>query len=171
MRIRPLTAGDAAALQEIRLESLRSEPTAFSSSYEEESQRPNSEIASRPFKNPLGRSFGAFVDNQLVGIARVEREERRKLSHKAWLCGVYVTPAHRQTGVGRRVVAAALEFAFGKLDVRQVNLGVNTLNEPAIALYRSFGFTPFGLEKCFLCLDGVFYDEMQMVLTSDDWQR
>ena|SRR6185503_16247671 len=38
----------------------------------------------------------------------------------------------------------------------------NTTNVAAIALYLSVGFESFGLERAFLLVDGVLYDELHM---------
>ena len=35
-------------------------------------------------------------------------------------------------------------------------------NPAAIALYKSMGFEPFGLERDFLLVDGVLHDELHM---------
>jgi RimJ/RimL family protein N-acetyltransferase len=45
-----------------------------------------------------------------------------------------------------------------------VHLGVSTGNEPARALYVSFGFEPFGLERAALVVDGAAIDELHMAL-------
>lgn len=45
-----------------------------------------------------------------------------------------------------------------------MNLSVNAANEPAIALYRAFGFEPFGRERGYLVVDGQAHDELQMAL-------
>jgi RimJ/RimL family protein N-acetyltransferase len=50
-------------------------------------------------------------------------------------------------------------------DLLQVTLGVNTANAAAIALYKSVGFEPFGLERGFMRVDGVLHDELHMVLS------
>jgi RimJ/RimL family protein N-acetyltransferase len=44
----------------------------------------------------------------------------------------------------------------------KVTLGVNTENTAAIALYRSEGFEPFGLERGFMLVDGTLHDELHM---------
>ena len=61
------------------------------------------------------------------------------------------------------LLAAALGVAANSLGVRQVTLGVNERNAAAIALYRSLGFETFGVERGFLCIDGVLHDELHMV--------
>jgi RimJ/RimL family protein N-acetyltransferase len=162
MHIRVLLGADAAACKELRLQALREHPTAFSSSYEEECAIPLARVAERLEPSPAGVVFGAFEDGRLVGMAGLARERPRKLSHKAVIWGVYVAPTCRKRGAGRGLLEAALEHAAGLPGLRQVNLGANAANPASIALYRSVGFEPFGVEKGFLLVDGVLHDEIHM---------
>ncbi len=92
----------------------------------------------------------------------IYRERARKLAHKGIVWGVYVAPAFRKRGVGGRLIAEALRQAAAMPGLRQVNLGANTANPAAVALYESLGFEKFGLERGFMSVDGVLYDEFQM---------
>lgn len=168
VQLRTLNANDAQAFQALRLQGLREVPTAFASSYEEEISRPLAVVAEGLIADANGAVFGVFNESTLVGIAGIRREAHHKLAHKAFLWGVYVIPAFRNRGVGRLLVSEALQFAFSTLGVRQVNLTVNTSNPTAIALYESLGFTTFGVEKGFLAVDGVLYDELHMVCVRDE---
>lgn len=107
--------------------------------------------------------FGAFDELTLSGVVGIQRENMHKLNHKAFLWGVYVAPEARNKGVGRRLVAQALNYAFAMNGVRQMNLGVNAQNAPAIALYEAAGFKRFGLEQGFMIVDGMLQDELLMV--------
>lgn len=76
---------------------------------------------------------------------------------------MYITPDSRHSGVAAALMARALQYARFELGVRQVNLGVNTMNTAALALYRKLGFKGFGLERGYLFVDGVLHDEYHMV--------
>lgn len=77
-------------------------------------------------------NFGAFADDgQLVGYARVVTDE----ATFAWLCDVYVVPAHRGTGVGSLLVQAVVD-RVAPLGLRRVMLA--TLD--AHGVYERFGF-------------------------------
>lgn len=115
-------------------------------------------IAARPDRCVLG----AFIGPQLVGVVGLQREEMRKLSHKAFIWGMYVAPSGRRSGIGRELVYQALARARGMPGVRQVNLGVNAANSAAIALYEGLGFVAFGLERGFMLLNGELHDEVHM---------
>lgn len=163
MNIRPLDPADAAAFQALRLDGLQECPTAFASSFEEESGRELPAVAERLAPQGDRAVLGAFVGGELVGVVGVMREGHRKLAHKAFIWGMYVAPAARKRGIGRELVAKALSFAATGLAVRQVTLGVNAANEAAIALYERMGFKAYGREPCFMLVDGVPQDEVQMV--------
>jgi RimJ/RimL family protein N-acetyltransferase len=169
---RILLADDAQQFQALRLRGLLEFPTAFASSYDEECERTVDEVAESLSPSDSGVVFGSFHERVLVGVAGVQRESHTKLAHKAVLWGVYVSPEFRQQGVGRDVFSRVLNYGFNNLAVRQVNLGVNTKNQAAIALYESLGFEPFGVEKGCLLVDGQFHDELHMVcFRSESWQR
>ncbi len=163
MVVRKLTPADATAFQALRLSGLLECPTAFASSHEEEVDLALSMVAGRLTARDDRAVFGAFQGPDLVGLVGLKREARRKLSHKAFLWGMYVAPANRKRGVGRALVAEALAFAQTELCVRQIGLGVNAENVAAIALYEHMGFKAFGREPCFMLVDGVAQDELQMI--------
>jgi ribosomal protein S18 acetylase RimI-like enzyme len=166
MIIRQLTADDAAAYQRLRLQGLQESPTAFSSSYSDEVDRPLEEIAARvtPAPDESRCVFGAFVSDKLVGILAFIRPTRHKLLHCAELAGMYVAPEFRRCGVGAALVDAALVHARSLPGVRQIKLTVNATNTPARLLYQSRGFARFGVEPDALCIDGRYYDEEFYVL-------
>jgi ribosomal protein S18 acetylase RimI-like enzyme len=163
MEIRALRPEDAAVFQALRLQGLLECPTAFASSHAEEVGTALTTVAERLAAQDDRAVVGAFDAGVLVGIVGLQRESMRKLAHKAHVWGVYVAPPARGAGTGRAMLEAALGFAASSLGVRQVTLGVNEQNAAAIALYRGLGFETFGVERGFLCVDGVLHDELQMV--------
>ena len=158
--IRPLRAEDAAQWRVLRLEALKTYPTAFQSAYEEALTQ---DLALR-IPPPGGPSvlFGAFHDGVLSGSAGLHIQPGRKQRHKAQLWGMYVAPAVQRRGVGAMLLRAAIEHA--RTRVALVQLVVLQANEPAKALYRSFGFESYGIEKRALRHDGVDHDDELMAL-------
>jgi [ribosomal protein S18]-alanine N-acetyltransferase len=65
-----------------------------------------------------------------------------------------VEPAHRGCGLGKMLLAALLDEARG-LGVSDVFLEVRADNEPAMALYESFGFRPIDRRVGYYQPDGV----------------
>lgn len=163
IKIREVNPADAREFQVLRLEALRECPSAFASSYEEENETPIATVAERLADAPDRFVVGAWLEADLVGMLGLRRERARKLSHKAFIWGVYVSAAARRRGLGRQLIAHALARAASMTGLRQVNLGVNVSNAEAIALYEAAGFTPFGVERGFMLLDGELHDELHMV--------
>lgn len=163
MLTRALDSHDASQFRELRLRGLRECPLAFASSYEEESQTSVEAFAERLRPHESAAVFGAFLGSDLVGVAGLQREQMRKLSHKAFVWGVYVETQARRAGCGSLLLSHVLSHAATQLGVRQVTLGVNSKNSEAIALYRKLGFVQFGLEPGYMLLEGRLHDEMHMV--------
>ena len=89
-----------------------------------------------------------------------------KRAHKALLWGMYVRATARNAGVGKRLVAAVLDHARGR--VEQVQLTVVSENEAARRLYCAMGFVEYGYEKRALRQDGKYYDDILMVHFLDE---
>jgi RimJ/RimL family protein N-acetyltransferase len=168
MHICRLTPDDAAAFQALRLAALQEAPSAFGSSFEEESNFPPSVIEGRlAIKSDRG-PFGAFEGEELVGLVALGREDMKKLAHKALLGGMYVKPEHRGKGIGKALLGEALSLARSVPEVVQVNLCVNAANTDAIQLYEAAGFKVFGREPGAMYINGEFHDELHMYLRVAD---
>jgi len=163
LNVRILERGDAGAYQSLRLAGLQECPSAFASSFAEESGLGLDVVAERLSQSADGVVLGAFADADLAGMVGVHREPLAKQAHKANVWGMYVGPAFRQAGIGRALLAEALAYAAGRLHARQVNLGVNSRNVAAVRLYERLGFRQFGYEPAFMLLEGVAHDEIHMV--------
>jgi len=156
--IRLLTTADAARYREVRLEGLTLHPEAFSSTFERESEKPLPWFADRITQ---GNVFGAFVGDDLAGVAGCWPQEGPKVNHKAALWGMYVRPAARSSGLGRRLVEAVVNHAAER--VEQLQLSVVAANDGACRLYLNMGFSEYGREMKALKQDGRYYDEILMV--------
>jgi RimJ/RimL family protein N-acetyltransferase len=160
--IRALRPPDAASLQALRLEALRSSPVAFASSYEEEVGRPLELIQARLSGDGPSAVFGAATGEALVGMAGFSFNDRIKQRHKGGLWGVYVQPHWRGRGLGERLVRAVIAHASKHVRVLQATVVATNLD--ARRMYHRLGFVPYGLERHGLCVDGVDYDEELLAL-------
>ena len=160
--VRRLRPEEAAAFQALRLEGLAHHPCAFAASHDEKAWQTLVEVAARLERQPV---FGGFEGSALLGIAGFTVPSRAKKRHKGLLWGVYVREAARGRGLGRSLVVQVIEHA--RAHVVQLHAAVVTTNHAARRLYRSLGFSTYGLEPRGLACEGRYFDQELMVLTLD----
>ena len=159
--LRRLAATDADAYRALRLDGLVNAPTAFGSSFDDETGQPLSWFADRLARQAV---FGGFTPSgALAGVAGLRFSDGVKTRHKGLLWGMYVQPAARGTGLAGALVEQVI--AHGRGRVEEIRLAVVADNTPAVKLYTRLGFRPYGVEPRSLKLDGRYYDEMLMALT------
>lgn len=161
--VRRLTAADAAAYRDIRLEALADAPTAFGSDVPHERAFTDEVWQRRLADNP---TYGVFELHALVGIATLVRLAGEKRRHRADIVGVYVTPRARGRGASRLLLETLIGAA--REMVAQLHLSVTAGNERAHRLYRRLGFETYGTEPRSLQVEGRYYDEYLMVLRLDE---
>ena len=89
-----------------------------------------------------GYSFGAFDDDQLVGILIGEPQ---RWNHSVAVWEFHVAETHRHRGIGRRLMDAVVEQA--KLtNVRIIVCETQNTNALAIQAYRKLGFRVEGVD-------------------------
>jgi len=147
MRIELLSPRDVERYRALMLEAYAQYADAFTATVAERAALPLS-WWERRVADTEGTSvaFGAFLEDVLIGAAGLEFETREKTRHKATLFGMYVSPAHRGLGAGRKLVSAALEYAHARAATTVVQLTVTEGNASAQALYETCGFRVFGVE-------------------------
>jgi len=163
MNSRLLTATDAEAYRNLRLDGLQNNPEAFGSSFEEEKDFPIEQIADR-FESQGSYTIGVFDHEELVGVATLVQESKLKLKHKASIFAVYVSPKKRGFGIGKQLMAEVINKAKELEEVEQLTLTVVSTNASAKSLYSSLGFELFGTEKRALKIGQQYFDEDYMVL-------
>nr|WP_304217101.1 GNAT family N-acetyltransferase [Fredinandcohnia onubensis] len=163
MQIKILETKDAVIYREIRLDGLKANPEAFSSSYEEEKEYPLESFKTRlNFEHIF--TFGAFVENKLVGVVTLLLETKIKTKHRANIVAMYVYPENRKSGIGKHLMTAAITKAQKIKEIEQVYLTVTSSNEPAKNLYHSLGFKTYGFDKNGLRIEDKYFDDELMVL-------
>ena len=164
VEIRQLGAADAEAFSALRRVLVADNPVPMGLTMEEELGRSLQGFRDQLAAPAPNAAFGAFVDGQLCACAAVAWTRFPSSMHKAQLWGCFVDPAFRRAGIGRRIVARALEHARAQ-GVRRVNLTVYLPNAVAVGLYHSLGFVRYGVEPEAVCLAGQYHDGEQMTLS------
>ena len=164
--VRPLVPADAEAAYALRLRAVTEHPPSFHTDeamvHERGVEGMRARLASSLDSSGDAVLFGAFLDDELVGLTGLVREPRRKLRHKATVVSVYVRPDRRGRGVAGRLLDAALAHAATLDDLASLDLSVVAGNEPAIRLYASRGFVAWGTEPRALRVGGRWFDEVKM---------
>lgn len=164
--LRLLTQEDVQIYREFRLLGLQESPTAFGSSYEQESAQEVSFFEGRIALTDNQWVLGAFAEDVLIGVVGFVRDTGLKTRHRGFIWGMYVHPDWRGQEIGRQLMVDALARTDALEGLRWLRLSVTAINETAEKLYESLGFESYCTEPEVLCVDGIYLDEHQMVRAS-----
>ncbi len=84
--------------------------------------------------------------------------------HRNAYLGIYTNPEQRIRGSGKIILSFILKIAFSFLNLHSLKLEVIENNEPAIRLYRNFGFQKEGKLREFVYKNGEWKDVIVMGL-------
>ncbi len=160
MIVRPLAAADAPAFRDIRLKALKEHPTAYGSTYAEWADLSLDAFTCRIESGVL---FGLFAQETLQGTLAYDREAGGNARHRAGIHAVYLRPEIRGQGGIDRLLRAAIAQARQE-GVIQLELAVAHTSLGAIRAYRRNGFVQFATTPRAILSDGVFHDELHMIL-------
>lgn len=145
--VRRATAGDAARLRALRLEMLADTPLAYLETLDEAAARPHDEFRATVAARAEGDEAAQFIADD--GARLVGHAAGYASRHEAGVTvvvAVYVTPAHRGTGLLGRLVDAVERWSVAAGRTRLV-LEVVTGNYRAIRAYRRIGFVDTGIRS------------------------
>lgn len=165
-----LTPADAERYLRLRDRMLRDAPWAFDASPDDDAELDLARVAGS-FASEHAATFaveapdgtGARDRPALVAAASITRADGPKFSHRARISAVFVHPAYRGRGLGRAVMAAAMEAARA-WGVEWIDLGVSENSPAALRLYEGLGFSAWGREPEATEHNGRRYDEIHMTL-------
>lgn len=111
-------------------------------------------------RHPDAAVYVVLDGDTIVGRLSLARDPHPASHHVADL-GLMVAAGHRRRGIGRALLEQAVTWAQ-RADVRKLELHVFPWNEPAVALYESFGFVREGLRLGHYLRDGAEVDAILM---------
>jgi RimJ/RimL family protein N-acetyltransferase len=158
--VRRASPGDAPALVALAQEVAREEESWILTTDAWRSVGDERRYLKAARRHPDAAVFVAEDDGRLVARLSLARDPHPASRHVADL-GVMVAASYRRRGIGRRLLEEAVGWARAS-GVRKLELHVFPWNEPAIALYESFGFEHEGYRREHYARDSGYVDAILM---------
>jgi putative acetyltransferase len=106
-----------------------------------------SRAAERVNNSPPGTyRLVAEANGRVIGMIALHQSTNPRMCHSAGL-GMMVHPDYWGQGIGSQLMAAILDLADKWLNLKRVELEVNTDNPAAVHLYEKFGFVIEGTKR------------------------
>jgi putative acetyltransferase len=107
-------------------------------------------------------SLVACIDTEVVGQVGLHIFPNRARRRHVGEIGMMVRDDWQGKGIGTALMQAAVDLADKWFNLRRLELEVYVDNEPAIKLYKKFGFEIEGREVDHAFRDGVYVDSFMM---------
>lgn len=160
-----LTPSNWKEFQEMRLKALKTEPSAFSSSYEEEVNRTEEFLRHKLLDS---WAYAAEIQDRFIAMARVVFEQSKNLSHVAEIVSFFVDPTYDKEKIGRLLLKKIMLDIYKLSSIVKVRCNVNSNQESAIRICKEIGFTEAGMAQKETRVDGTYYDRLYMELIFED---
>ncbi|MGH1374120.1 MAG: GNAT family N-acetyltransferase [Cellvibrionaceae bacterium] len=108
--------------------------------------------------------FGAFHNEELVGVLALSRRLSPKFKHRAFIWGMYIYKSYRKSNVGTLLINYVKDWSAENEEIKVLWLQVTESNRPAISFYEKHGFTSYGKEPMALFTQGEYHDVYYMQL-------
>ena len=107
-------------------------------------------------------SLVACVDEEVVGHLHLQTNPNKPRRSHAGRIGMAVSDEWQGKGIGNALMEAVIHFAENWLNLIRLELTVFIDNDPAIQLYKKYGFEIEGTLKGYAFRDGKFVDVYTM---------
>jgi GNAT superfamily N-acetyltransferase len=158
LRLETVSAANAMVFKTVRLRALREDPTAFGSTYAEESRLTDAEWIDLAVRRSTNGSMVwlAFADDVPGGIVGVFLES----ATHARLVSMWVAKVARGQGIGGALVEAAIAWAR-ESRAQTMILTVTSNNDTATRFYEGLGFARTGRTEPYPNDPALFEHEME----------
>lgn len=165
VRLEPITSENALVYKTIRLRALLDSPTAFSSTYERESQCTDEEWLQRArlWSSGLCSGYLAFEGETPCGLVACYGEEQN--TEFATVISMWVDPAFRRSGVGAALIEGLKSWAIAR-GLGELRLMVTSVNTGALRFYERLGFRMTGKTGPYPNDPAIIEHEMALTLES-----
>lgn len=100
-------------------------------------------------------------DNLVLGLIGLHVSPSPRMRHSGSI-GLSVHQDYQGKGIGKALMATAIDLADNWLMLKRLELGVLDGNERALSLYKAFGFEVEGMKRASVARAGVYVDETLM---------
>jgi ribosomal protein S18 acetylase RimI-like enzyme len=150
-----ITPANALVFKEVRLRALKSDPTAFGSTYEKECRLLDEEWLRRSVRWSSAGSIGllAFDGESPCGLIACYTEEETgdrtddtiafRVPQWGHVVSMWVDPGYRRAQVGSALIEGIVAWAAGR-GLAELRLMVTSVNPGAMAFYERLGFERSG---------------------------
>jgi ribosomal protein S18 acetylase RimI-like enzyme len=159
---------EARKFRQVRLECLKKFPENFGTLYEDEVGKPK--LYFEEFIEDDSADvffFGAFADNDLIGLAGFVRGNRTKTRHRGEIVSMYVHPDFQGQRVGENLLRELIKAVFEMEGIESIELTVVADNKSAVRLYEKIGFETFGVQKKYFKYGEKYWDQRFMQLEKE----
>ena len=160
IRVRPAAPADAPALVALAEEVGREEGRWILATETWRSVSDERRYLRTVQRHPDAAVFVAEDEGRIAARLSLSRDPHPASGHVADL-GLMVGERHRRRGIGRLLLEEAVNWSRVS-GIRKLELHVFPWNEPAIALYESFGFEREGYRKEHYARGGEYVDAILM---------
>jgi len=138
--IRRIRIGEADLYRQVRLESLKESPQAFTTTYESALSRKSESWTAQADNSAIGRNEAIFLvlDDEPVGLAAVYRRDPE--SSVAELMQVWISPAYRGSSVVPELMNTIFQWASSH-GIAELRAEITPQNFRALRFYEKCGFT------------------------------
>lgn len=140
------------------------------------------EMGARPARDKDVEVFWTLANEseEAIVFAIIDRKTDRIVGH----CGLYLIqwicrraqfniiigePSVWDKGLGMEAARLLLKYAFEKLNLNSVQLGVNAANRRAVRSYEKAGFVHEGSRRQFIYRNGQYYDMTMMSVLRNEY--
>lgn len=155
-----LAADEWKAYRDLRLESLKESPQAFSGALEKEERLTEKEWREKLEKatSLKNRLLFAKLNGKAAGFLSAVIGDSPKLEHFVLIDTMYVSPEARNRGIAKQLVQALFEEIKIHPEIIKVQLAVTAGQKAAIGLYKKLGFKIVGELKRDLKVGEKYFD-------------